>query len=308
MTETKNYNNWIEQHTDDGRHFKVNTSTGEVREGYQRVVYEGDSVITPEMRDAHRKYMEEQENKRKRRSFAREMGAHYFVEGTQDFGDLTPATAARLIFLATFVGYSESGNKLFKTSKSQMHKDDLSDLLKVSKTTAGRFIDEVSPKYIAIDESGLLSLNNDIFIKGALDKSSSYYRVYSRWVQTLYNETERNQHKHLGYIFQLLPFANIDFNVLCHNPQEKNLDLVEFMTLDEFCEKIGYEKANRHRLLKIYNKILFIVNDHEERFCSIVSNGIVKDIGNAHLYVNPNILYSGSRINDVRLLGKFCKV
>lgn len=80
------------------------------------------------------------------------------------------------------------------------------------------------------------------------------------------------------------------------------------MTLDEFCDEIGFAKDHRHRLLQIYNRIQFDVDDHKERFYSIISNGIVKDNGKAHMFINPRIIYSGSQLDTVALLGKFCKV
>ena len=39
----KDYGNWVEKMVD-GKHIKVNTSTGEVRMGYERIVYEGEYV------------------------------------------------------------------------------------------------------------------------------------------------------------------------------------------------------------------------------------------------------------------------
>lgn len=313
--ETRRWDYDFAGYDDTGIIRKIDVLTGEVVDtGTLKPVWSKDRVLSAEQLEAQKKWKEQQEQKRleeeakkKRRKTATEMGAHYFVDGAQSFGDLAPATATRLIFLATYCGYSDQGNKLMRTTKTQMHKEDLANVLKVSRTTAERFLDEVSPRYVIESKEGLLSLNEDIFVKGALDRQSSHYRVYAHWVRTLYNATEKSKHKLLGHLFRMLPHINIEYNVLCHNPLERDFDLVDILTLDEFLDKIGYNKSNRHILIKIYDNLVFPVGDHMERFCSVVFNGVRKDIGKSKLFMNPNILYSGSRIEEVRILGKFCK-
>ena len=72
--------------------------------------------------------------------------------------------------------------------------------------------------------------------------------------------TPQSKHTNLGYIFKLIPYVNCEYNIICHNPLEKDLDLIEPMTVGEFCEAIGYDKTNASRLIKIYNEIIFEVD------------------------------------------------
>lgn len=312
MENTAGYDYWLD---DKDNLMATDRRTGEVLPTVNIEIPVGSQIRTPqdqerikEWKKLQEQQTQEEENRRKRRNVARKFGGHLFIAGNQNFSDLAPATAARMIYLSTYVGYTDNGNKLCISQKRQMHKDDLTDLLSVSKTTADRFLDEAKPKYVLEDENGMLSLNDELFVRGSLNKKISFYRAYTHWIRVLYKSTPMNQHRYLGYVFQLLPHINVEYNVLCYNPLEKDFDMVEFMTLDEFCDEIGFAKDHRHRLLQIYNRIQFDVDDHKERFYSIISNGIVKDNGKAHMFINPRIIYSGSQLDTVALLGKFCKV
>ena len=78
------------------------------------------------------------------------------------------------------------------------------------------------------------------------------------------------------------------------------------MTLNEFCLECGYNNAEqRARLIKKYAQLRFEIDGHTEAFCSFVSS--LNNIGDAKIYINPNILYKGTRWNEVKILGQFCK-
>lgn len=312
MENTVGYDYWVDEKNN---LMATDRRTGEVLPTVNIEIPVGSQIRTPQDQERIKEWKklqeqkkQEEENKRKRRNVARKFGGHLFIAGNQNFSDLSPATAARMIYLSTFVGYTENGNRLCITQKRHMHKDDLSDLLSVSKATADRFLSEVAPKYVFEDKNGMLFLNEEFFVKGKLNRKNPFYRAYTHWIRLLYKSTPKNQHRYLGYVFQLLPHINVEYNVLCFNPLEKEFDMVEFMTLDEFCDEIGFAKDHRHRLLQIYNRIEFNVDDHKERFYSIISNGITKDNGKAHMFINPRIIYSGSQLDSVAVLGKFCKV
>ncbi|MGN0394923.1 MAG: hypothetical protein ACI4EF_06135 [Coprococcus sp.] len=108
----------------------------------------------------------------------------------------------------------------------------------------------------------------------------------------------------LGYIFKMLPYINLEYNVLCKNPLEQNLENIEFMSLAEFCHAIDYDISQLSRLLKIYKSLTFEVKTKQERFCAFVYDGL--DRGSARIFINPHILYNGSSYSQVKVLGKFC--
>ena len=113
-----------------------------------------------------------------------------------------------------------------------------------------------------------------IFKRGKLKGQNELYRkFYNKGIRTLY-EMAYKKCTHLGYLFMLLPFVSIQYNVLCDNPLEDELEKVNSITVKEFCERIGYDFNNIGRLASIYRHITFDVNGHQERFCSFVTDGV----------------------------------
>ena len=228
----------------------------------------------------------------------------------QDFDDISPESLTRLIFLNTFANYND--NKLMISERAPMHKKDLAKILGISPATVFRFWHEVSPKYLQENPSGLILTDRAIFYKGDLknaDHNSLYRRLYIRSVRTLYRSISDTKYvKHLGYIFRLLPLINLEYNILCYNPAETNIEDIQPITLSEFCSLIHYNSENVDKLLNIYRRIRFEVPgkpNKTERFISFVSDGISR--GKSCIIVNPRILFNGSDYSKVEALGLFYK-
>lgn len=294
MTE---YEDYIDQTT--GVTFLVNRTTGEVLESRTVTVPVGSRIYTPAQQEAHKKWRELQEEQKWRRRFGEKFS---FVSSESTYDDINPATAARLIYLATFLWYD---GKLMKTQRTAMKRNDLGSVLKISKAQSYRFWDEVKDKYICEAENGELFMRKDFFIRGKLPHGGRFQKFFIEAVRKLYLTTETARHKYLGYVFQLLPFVNVEYNLLCHNPEEKNLDDVRAMTVDEICSAIDYCAANKARLMDIYSKITFPVGNRQENFCAFVSTG--GKYGKTRMFINPRILYYGNDANQVRVLAKFCE-
>ena len=103
----------------------------------------------------------------------------------------------------------------------------------------------------------------------------------------------------------MLPYINIEFNLLCYNPLETELEKVQLMSLADFCAEIDYNVSNLNRLMQIYRKLRFEVNGIQERFCSFSYDGI--DRTQSTIAVNPHVLYNGSDYRKVEVLGAFCR-
>lgn len=287
----------------------VQRSTGEVVEAYTAIVPKGSLIYTPEDQERyHLRVQREAEAaaKKAERKLRRKAGdKYYFVRS--DFGgdDLQPATKARLIFLATFIEYDTG--RLMRTLRIPMRWEDLPEVMNISQSEVYRFRKEVAGSYI-IDHGGALFAKDTAFFRGkfARNREGRYQQFFISAVRQLYRETPANRHKYLGYVFAMLPWVNLEYNILCHNPEEQNLANIEQITVSEFCELIGYSEKNKKRLLRIYKSITFLANGKNEYFCSFVTNGA--DIDTAQIFINPHILYKGSKAESVMILGKFCEV
>lgn len=217
---------------------------------------------------------------------------YYFVKSDSKFNDISPAMVTRLIYLSTYVGYGNS--VLMLTAKTKMKRVDLQDILGLSKRHTVNFWKEVNSLYVSEDENGYLVLNDDMFKRGKLKRKQSipYQQFYIDGVRKLYEAASVSQHKQLGYLFSMLPYISVEYNLLCHNPYEKDMGKVKLMSIAEFCNEIGYSISNVGRLKRIYNAVRFDVDGRQERFCTMIYNGL--DENSAKICINPNVLYAGT--------------
>ena len=224
-----------------------------------------------------------------------------------EYDDIDSATMARLIYLATYLDYD--GRLVRNRNKEQITLNDLGKVMNLSNTTTWDFLKRVSGKYVEVDEDGKLSMNRDFFMKGKISPCvDRFQQFYIMSVRDLYHRTNSRRHKMLGNVFRLLQYVNIEYNAICHNPLEAELDKIQFLTLNEFCEAVGFDTddRHRHRLVNTYKKIRFVIDGKEEVFCSFVTSGA--DLDTAKIYINPNVLYKGHRWDEVKILGKFSEI
>lgn len=87
--------------------------------------------------------------------------------------------------------------------------------------------------------------------------------------------------------------------------KRKDLDKIQFLSLAEFCNIIGYNISQLNRLLNIYKNITFDVKGKQKIFCAFAYSGL--DRKTSRIFVNPHILYNGTNYNKVKVLGAFCK-
>lgn len=282
-------------------------ATGEVYEGTTITVPLGTTIRTPAQQRAYEEWKKREQERREREEREKwrrkESVTFFFVREEYSKKELRPATKARLIYLATYLGYD---GVLALSQRMHMQFKDLQSVLALSQTEVYNFWNEVKGTYIAKDKQNNLLMVGECFKRGKLDnKHIQYKKLFTKAVRQLYRCTEPTKHKYLGYVFQMLPFVNVEYNILCHNPTEKDLDYIIPLSVNEFCTTIGYRVESRARLLKTYTKVRFPVGEREEQFCSFVTDGT--GIGEAKMFINPHILYMGSNAQKVEVLGAFVK-
>lgn len=286
----------------DGEH-QVKRSTGEVVNSITVQVPIGTIFYTPEQQEEYKERKEDEEQKKIRRANNKPLGEFCFMNSKEKYKDVSPQTVTRLVYLATYLPYDESC--LCKWGGKKMVKKDVERVLKLSRASFFRFWKEVNGKYLYEREDGTVCFSKD-FHRGRIEglQGRSYYqKVYSKRVRELYERTPVSRHKHLGYVFQMLPYVSTEFNIICFNPEEEKLEKILPMSVDGFCDAAGVVAEQRARFIKAYAAIKFTVGEHEERFCSFVSDGLSLD--KARIFVNPRVLYNGHSWERVEILGAF---
>lgn len=286
-----------------GERYVTDLETGEFVKLEHQEVPEGSVFLTPQELRRREEYRKMKEKEAEREFYRKHGPRFYFALSSTRYKDLLPATMARLVYLATFLDYD---GKLKNEQKVVIKKDDLQEIMLFSsQSQVSYFWREANPKYLYEDEAGNLVMSETYFQRGKLQPGDTFQKFYIEAVRELYRKTDPRRHKYLGAVFQMLPFVNMEYNAICHNPDAKEINDIDFLTLDEFCDYINYDKSNKHRLPKMYKEITFPVGDSQEVFCAFVTDG--GDIGSAKIFVNPWVLYKGDSLDKVQLLGKFCE-
>lgn len=297
-----------------GESFFIHRGTGEVIPPVTHTVPQGTFFVTPEQQEENRRRHEAAERRQFKedlRSYQRENHSSlgkdfYFLPTVETFDGISPEMVTRLIYLNTFLHLNS--NRLMLTQRTPLSRDDLPKVLKVSRSTARRFWNMVSPKYVCEAESGLV-VNDKVFKRGKLNNKEhlQLMKFYIDGVRTLYTATDTGKHNRLGDLFKLLPFVNIEWNLLCYPEYaaEKDLDKIKLLSMAEFCRLIGYDVAHLNDLVSTYRGITFNVRGRKELFCSMIYDGVHNS--EAKTCINPNILYSGSEPEKVKVLGALCR-
>lgn len=269
----------------------IDLATGEVVPG---------RVITPAM---------EQEIKRKKQMTQqiqneyKDYGQFYwlFYKMQEDLFDkkIDGATITRLVFLATYMGYD---NCLYYKNNKPIYKDDLQSLLRLKSTAYKTFTRECKENcLIKINNNGTISITNEYFKRGKLlkrdiDSKNNITRMYCDTIQYLYKNCDPRYQKTLSYMFALIPHISIQYNIVCENPLEEDIDKVRPCLLRDICAICNYDPSHSNFLKKSLINIK-IQNKAALR--------MIEDINGTRVYVNPAVYYGGNNHETVYILGKF---
>lgn len=293
--------------TDDGKMLAVDARTGEALPTVSLLLPVGSIAYTPRQQENYKARKEAEQRKVMLRDAKNELGYFFFTEAKDRRNKISSQSLARLMFLATYLRYGS--NYLYRTERVVLQKADLPKLMGLPLKTFYRFWDEVVGSYLFEDSNGQVYISNE-FLRGKLtsqfwteNENRHYQQIYIKALRKLYFETPTTKHRYLGYAFLMLPYINFEYNILCWNPEETELEKLEIITLDELCDAIGYDRSQRARLLDAYRKLTFDWRGKQQHLCAFITDDL--RIGNMRIMVNPHIIYRGSNWHKVEVLGAF---
>lgn len=217
--------------------------------------------------------------------------------------NLKPQYISRLVFLATYISTEDNYLRFDVGNKDYIEFKNIIDLLRVSKMEAYRTMNAFEEAgYIIKDKKGY-KVNREFFHRGKdllrpLGEGERYTRLYHEHVRTLYRGVGEGAHKYLGFVYAMLYYVNINFNVLCWNPCEKDPHNIAPMTIEEFMGLLGLDKKNVNRVINSLNTLVFEFNRGREALLIRIKNvydankeKAIKDF----VIVNPYVAYGGNR-------------
>lgn len=265
-------------------------------------------ILTREQIRERKAYAEHDAEKRRIKEENLELGHFIFniYKTNKNLNNLKPQTAARLVYLATFLDYTN--NRLMTSERKPMTKTDLKSVMNLKAGTFKNFYNEIIENGYLLPIENNLHLNKKYFDRGKLDKllnparGRRFTKIYIEATRNLYLTTSQTNHVYLGHIFQMIPHINLQWNIVCHNPLQVQKSQVQPMSVGEFCEAIGYDKNNAARLVRELRRITFVHCGYEQKFCSFVYE---PDKSQMKIFVNPRIFYAGEHWKEVDVLGVF---
>lgn len=230
---------------------------------------------------------------------------------------LKPATITRLIYLATYLDIDGSliDYEPLKNKKIYLTKKDIFDRMRLKETAFKNFFKELQDKNLIMEHENKWHLKKTMFNKGlipdrdiAVLSNKGYYiiRLYQKAIRELYEKSKPTSHRTLSYLYQIIPFVNREYNIVCFNPFETDLQKIKRMKLSDYCEVVGIDKKYVTKVFKALWDLSFTTNRGKECAVTYVSNkGVQK--GNFFIYINPYVYYAGTKWDKVEILGTFCK-
>ena len=234
-----------------------------------------------------------------------------YVKNQLLFNDLNlnKATISRFLYLATYIDYNDrEENVLVKYTKNNkidyMSKRDMKYLLNLGDTAFKSFYKEIKEKELLFEANNKIYLNPIYVNKGnSKFKDTEYTRIFIDTTRDLYEHCKPRQHKHLSYVYQLLPFLHYDTNILCRNPEETDINKLDKLHFTDICEMLNLsgDKGNMDKLKKDLFKFYITKDDKKYYFLAYIT--VKQEIGKRSYYVvNPYVVWKGKNLqvaNDI---------
>lgn len=207
----------------------------------------------------------------------------------------------RFIYLCTYMNYEnqlEYGNA--KGKGRLMLEKDLEEVLGLSERETRNTKNELKKNNLLIvNEDGSLSVNDYYCIKGKIGKSKAKesIRVMEIGIRELYKKAEAREHKKLGLLIEILPYINLQHNVICSNPEVEKMEEIKPLNMTEIMKIVGYKNLSRLK------KDLLDLTVNGELVVAITQTKYGKFIS-----INPRVYYKGTRIEDLKWLSGIYKI
>lgn len=219
---------------------------------------------------------------------------HCFYEKLKDL-DIENQYKTRALFLATYSTYEGGCLTDTSCSKLPMTKKEVKIRLKISQSEFSRTITALKESNLILEDDIGYKINTEFIIKGSVsgEVDIKYTRVFIKGLQTLYYRSTPISHKKLYILFSLLPNINLQHNIICVNPEEEEVELINPFSLGDICEKCGY---NANQKSRVWKSLLELKIGSQFAICKTIR----KDL--EIICVNPKLYYGGTRLEDLRFL------
>lgn len=213
----------------------------------------------------------------------------------------------RIMFLGSYVSYSNKGSFLTFSNGRYIKKKNLKGLLEIKEEKKfysfyNKLVEVVIIEEVPTDAGICLRWSEEYHFKGKLPKGSGaetgILKSYDKQIQELYKAKKENgkalhSPKQLYTVFMILPFVHYETNIICKYPN-KPFNECEPLEIDELTKGLGYKRSNdlKRKMLKI------LLKEQPVFQFNITSKA-------THITVNPFIVWRQNKMPDATLLVTF---
>lgn len=224
-------------------------------------------------------------------------GSFYFNFYKRFLDKIEPQYLTRFLYLCTYLDYEGRLVKRVGKTNVLLKESELQFVLKLSRTeTYNTKIVLINNNLIEVKDN-VIYINQDYCRKGDIMKNSKVQKVrmFDDGIRELYETSTKTEHKRLALLFQLLPYVNLRWNVICKNPKEEILEEIKPYSVKELMLLLEQTNITRFKKslldLTVNGKSVFMFNKKK--------NGDL-------LTVNPKVYYKGVNVDELKyLIGLF---
>lgn len=223
-----------------------------------------------------------------------DVGAAYHPE-------MSDGMLVKVIYLLTFLDYKRNilvSRQSASDKYRPMTKDDVRNVIRLHRCKFPKFWDDLmSTGIIYENESGELEVDES-FRRGHIDKRElkdiARIKLFTYAIRYMYENTDVRTHRYLAYLYRLIPYINLKYNVLCLNPLEVDKHRIKLLTARDLCELVGVEgrKDNEDRLINTLFKLMFISRDNRKLSVITLIKRYEDDVMCQYITINPQF-YAG---------------
>lgn len=210
---------------------------------------------------------------------------------------LDSSEVARVLYLATYMDYENRNDGLLVKKEKRlsvpMTRKDLFEVMNLGERAFKTFISSMKKVGLIIEKDKQFYMNTDYFKKGEATRKETYTRLYIETTKKLYEGCTARQHKQLGYILQLIPYASYDLNILENEGKR--------LSIEEICELVGLS-TERKTTSKMHRELKKFTVKLDEKEYYLFGTITVNDI--TGYCINPLASYRGNDMGEKRAIIK----
>jgi len=227
------------------------------------------------------------------------------------YPEVSDSLLAKIVYLITYMDYETNLLVVQDSStspKRPMLKKDVASVIRLYRTKFNKFWTEMLATGIIVEEPDGKLRVSPLFCKGSLTrKNKAAMKVFTHAVRYMYENIDVRSHQYIAYLFRLIPYINLRYNVLCQNPLETDKSEIVRMTARDMCHILGVDDTQVVRFMKhILRKLVFVDKKGDKRSVLLCLVDSKNDVLRSFVLVNPQF-YAGyiSKEEMLNILDEF---